>query len=328
MKYDIFGLDRPCVDFTVDLNQIPERNRGCLLNGIGWQGGGKVSTGMVAAARLGANCAIAGKVGDDLYGRFCREDFIRHGINVDQMNLTPGCTTDLGVVLSERSSSTRTILYRYGSAPSLQEEDVDWSGLKESRFLFVAQTTGISGVAMDYAKKWNIPIFIDADTYTESMEQRIGDITYFVASEFVFNAMFPGHGDKPLEDMEPECREILNLGPEVAVFTFGSRGCVGCSKQEGFFSLPAFFVEARDTVGAGDVFHGAFLAMLLKGKSIRECARYASGTSAIKCTFPGGRAGIPTEEILEKFLQTGVIDNTELSLRAKYYERGIEHVST
>ena len=67
--------------------------------------------------------------------------------------------------------------------------------------------------------------------------------------------------------MEPECREILRQGPRTVVFTFGGRGCVGCSREDGFFWMPAFRVPVRETVGARDVFHGAFLEMLLKGMS-------------------------------------------------------------
>jgi len=110
------------------------------------------------------------------------------------------------------------------------------------------------------------------------------------------------------------------------VFTFGEKGCVGLDR-EGFFRLPAFQVEAQDTVGAGDVFHGAFLAALLKGYSLKECARYASGTSAIKCTRIGGRAGIPNEQVLEQFLRTGIIDYTEIDQRVEYYRKGLDYVS-
>ena len=47
------------------------------------------------------------------------------------------------------------------------------------------------------------------------------------------------------------------------IFTFGEKGCAGISK-EGFFEIPAFDVDVKDTVGAGDVFHGAFLAAIVK----------------------------------------------------------------
>ena len=57
--FDIFGLDSPCMDLNANLNALPQRNGGARLNDLSWQGGGKVSSGMVAAARLGVTAADA-----------------------------------------------------------------------------------------------------------------------------------------------------------------------------------------------------------------------------------------------------------------------------
>lgn len=80
------------------------------------------------------------------------------------------------------------------------------------------------------------------------------------------------------------------------------------------------------TVGAGDVFHGAFLAAIVKGLSPKDAARFASGVAAIKCTRIGGRAGIPNWEVTDNFLETGEIDYREIDERVKKYGRGIEYV--
>ena len=109
------------------------------------------------------------------------------------------------------------------------------------------------------------------------------------------------------------------------VATFGEKGCAGISK-EGFFEIPAFDVDVKDTVGAGDVFHGAFLAAIVKGLSPKDAARFASGVAAIKCTRIGGRAGIPNWEVTDNFLETGEIDYREIDERVKKYGRGIEYV--
>lgn len=82
----------------------------------------------------------------------------------------------------------------------------------------------------------------------------------------------------------------------------------------------------RATVGAGDVFHGAFLAAIVKGLSPKDAARFASGVAAIKCTRIGGRAGIPNWEVTDNFLETGEIDYREIDERVKKYGRGIEYV--
>ena len=61
----------------------------------------------------------------------------------------------------------------------------------------------------------------------------------------------------------------------------------GISK-EGFFEIPAFDVDVKDTGGSrGMFFHGAFLAAIVKGLSPKDAARFASGVAAIKCTRIG-----------------------------------------
>ncbi len=63
--FDIVGVDYPCVDLNVNVDKLPQPNEGTRINDLSWQGGGKVSSGLVAAARLGARCSIFGAVGDD-----------------------------------------------------------------------------------------------------------------------------------------------------------------------------------------------------------------------------------------------------------------------
>ena len=67
--------------------------------------------------------------------------------------------------------------------------------------------------------------------------------------------------------------------------------------------FPAFRVEVADTLGAGDVFHGAFALGLAEDRPIADVIRRASAAAALKCTRFGGRAGIPTVREVEAFLR-------------------------
>ena len=145
-------------------------------------------------------------------------------------------------------------------------------------------------------------------------------IDIFIGSEFVYEKML-----EVGKSVKENCEYLYNKGPEIVIFTFGEKGCAGISK-EGFFEIPAFDVDVKDTVGAGDVFHGAFLAAIVKGLSPKDAARFASGVSAIKCTRIGGRAGIPNWEVTDNFLETGEIDYREIDERVKKYGRGLEYV--
>ena len=114
-KFEIAGYDMPCVDLAVNVDVFPKPNGGTGINAMSWQGGGKVASGMVAAARLGAKCAMLGVVGSDDYGKFCIRDFERHGIDVTGMKVREGETTSLSIVLSDRETSGRSIVYRHGN---------------------------------------------------------------------------------------------------------------------------------------------------------------------------------------------------------------------
>ena len=85
---------------------------------------------------------------------------------------------------------------------------------------------------------------------------------------------------------------------------------ITCGKEGGIIhdgetmeSYPAFLVEAVDTNGSGDVFHGAFAAAMMKGYSYKDCCLFASATSAIKCTGVGARESVPNEEAVYEFLK-------------------------
>ena len=323
MTYDVYGIESGCLDLNVCIDEMPQLNRGTRVQDLTWQGGGKVSTGLVAAARLGARCAISGTFGNDRYGKICREDFIRHGVDVSNLYLQDGAYTSLSVVIAERKSATRTIFFRAGNGPRMTEEEVNWDLLRSSKVLLIAGIYPLTLAALRYAKEAGVKVVIDADGYQEDILGNLDKIDAFVGSEFCFDGLFPGAKEKGLDQLLPECRSVYEKGPEIVVFTFGEKGCIGYDGKE-YFVIPAFPVDAVDTVGAGDVFHGAFSAFLAQGRSARECAYLSSAVSAIKCTRIGGRAGIPTMDVLEKYIETGVIDYSEIDVRTEQYRDGIE----
>ncbi len=67
--------------------------------------------------------------------------------------------------------------------------------------------------------------------------------------------------------------------------------------------VAAFTVEPVDTLGAGDVWHGAFALALAEGAEELAAARAASAAAAIKVTRPGGRSGAPTRAERDRLLE-------------------------
>ena len=125
-------------------------------------------------------------------------------------------------------------------------------------------------------------------------------------------------------EYEKNCRFLCEKGPSIVIFTLGPKGCVGYSPEDGYFEVPSFQIPVVDTVGAGDVFHGAYVVGLLRGLLPKEAARLATGASCIKCTRIGGRAGIPDWDTVQKYLQTGEIDYAEINQRVEFYGRKLQ----
>lgn len=319
MKFDVVGMDCPCVDLAVNVDKFPEPNGSKKVQNCSWQGGGKVSSGLVAAARLGAKCAIIGNIGTDIYGSFCQADFTRHGIDITYLLKRKEKTTHFDIVLSNKETMGRSIMYYPGTSEPLTVEELPFEYLENTKYFFIARLDEVTVEAAKIAKAAGAKVIIDADSYFNNLESLFSIIDIFIGSEFIYKTMFSDM------NIEKNCRFILEKGPEIVIFTLGEKGCAGVGR-EGYFRHPAYKVEVVDTVGAGDVYHGAFIAGLLKGWSAEKAAQFSSAVSAIKCTRIGGRAGIPDMKTTIQFMDTGEINYTEINQRTEFYRRGIEYV--
>jgi sugar/nucleoside kinase (ribokinase family) len=94
------------------------------------------------------------------------------------------------------------------------------------------------------------------------------------------------------------------LGVNVIV-TCGGQGAWCATGSGEAIHFPAFKVNAIDTTGCGDVFHGAYAAALARGTGMEERIHFASAAAALKATQHGGQAGIPTRPVVERFLSRG-----------------------
>ncbi|MHC1696638.1 MAG: PfkB family carbohydrate kinase [Geobacteraceae bacterium] len=149
--------------------------------------------------------------------------------------------------------------------------------------------------AAEKARNLGIPVMLDAGKVRPGMLEIARLCDYLVASEqFALDLGWDG-------DPAAFQRQARSLGAAVVTITLGERGSITYRNRE-IISLPAFPIEARDTTGAGDVFHGAYIYGLLRGLDLSGTIRFASAVAAMKCRMIGGRAGIPDRTQVLRFL--------------------------
>ncbi len=316
MPVDVVGIGMPVVDCLVSMERLPESDEQTYVHELSWQGGGKVATALAALGRLGARGEMIGVVGEDVFGRHCICDFQWNGVGVSRLVTDPGTTTDFSIVISERARQARSFISRRGTCRALCEEDLDETLLRSARYLHLSELSPTAARAARIVREAGGRVVIDADLYAADIRRNIALTDVFIASRYFYEGMFAGGS------LRENCRALQKLGPEIVIVTLGAEGCAGIGR-EGYFELPAFTgLPVADTTGAGDVFHGAFIAGLLRGCGTMEAARFASAASAITCTRLGGRAGIPDREMLEDFLRNGSFDPAPLDERARRYAAG------
>ena len=319
-RFDMIGFGNPFQDLIVELDQLPPSNVNIPMRNYVFMGGGNVPTATVAAGRLGLRAAILGVSGDDMFGHANKADFEYNNVNTSHLKLEAGKRTDFCVCVCERSVNGKEFISCPGDFHPLAVQDLDEDFVKSGKILHIGDMlTPAKFQAADWVHQAGGLVSIDAAYYRPDIYQNYRYLDIFIASETYFHSMCAAQGQMSCEEA---ARYILARGPKIVIFTLGEAGCQGVWGDD-YFSLPAFRVNAVDSTGAGDVFHGAFIYAYLQGWDVPRCARFASAVSAIKCTRLGGRAAIPSLQTVNRFLETGEIDYGEIDDRVAHYRQGM-----
>ena len=315
---DIVGIGSAVMDLLINVARIPEGDGATRANEVMHQGGGNCGSAMATAARLGAKAGMIAKVGRDAIGDFIINDFRYNGVDTSHIvRGEAGSTSSYCVCLSETETGTRKFLIRPSTVGRLTPEEVAYDYIKTAKILHIEAGGEAASVAgAKCAKEHGVTVSIDAGYYSKKTEDVLPYVDVFIASQYFYNGMFPG--DNGPSSFRRNFERIRSMGPSVVWVTFGEKGCVGLVDGV-MHEIPSFKVPVVDTTGAGDDFHGAYIAIMLEGLSHVECARHASAVSAIKCTFVGGRTGLPDRAMLRRFLEDGTLPAAELEERLNYY---------
>lgn len=294
LSYDIIGVGVPYLDFIVQLQEVPSPNQSVPMSGFRLSGGGKVPTALAAASRLGLSTSLVCGLAEDQIG-----DLIREGLERENISLqfaSPARHPAVSVVLADERTNSRTILYRQPDETGASLFEAVAGADLRARMLLISAAGRAERAAIVWAKERRIPIMLDADYADPAFAEIAPDITLFIASEHYFDC-------QGIDELHRRMKAIAAAGPATVIATQGERGCRVLDGSGGAIRhVPAFEVDAIDTTGAGDVFHGAYAYAYLRHWPAERCAAFASAVSAMKCRKPGGREGIPRLEEVRAFL--------------------------
>jgi sulfofructose kinase len=257
--------------------------------------GGCAANAAVAVARLGGIARFAGPVGtDDASGRIIA-GLAREGVDVSGVERVDGGSVSISGIFID-SVGEKMVATRRGeklAAALPRDAEALVSGIDvvmaDNRFPDFVQPI------CEAARARGIAVIVDGDRATQ-----LGDPLFAIATHVVFSseALRATSG----------CSDLLSaLNAAAAVIegflavTNGPAAVLWMDKGA-VRAIPVFAVEAIDTLGAGDTFHGAFALALAEGQDVVAAMRFAAAAAAVKCTRFGGISGTPLRGELEAFL--------------------------
>jgi sugar/nucleoside kinase (ribokinase family) len=253
------------------------------------------------AARLGLRVAIAGVIGDDLFGNYMREELFARGIDVTGLAVDAEMPTGMTVVLS--GESDRAILTSLGTIGDLRVSSIDPDLVRSARHLHVssfflqrALAPDLPGLFAD-ARERGVSTSIDPNWDPSGAWD--GGLNDLLAS---VDVLFPNEMEAThlarTSDLEVAITVLRQRGPTVVVKA-GDRGAIAVG-PDGRATASLMRVAAVDTTGAGDSFDAGFLAARLDGRSLERCLAIANACGALSTRATGGVDAQPTmQEAIE-----------------------------
>lgn len=296
------------MDLVVQMPAIPRPGETLLGGKFATFPGGKGANQAVAAARLGAQVSMVGRVGGDAFGEQMLQIIRKEGIETRFVGVDAQSATGVALITVD-AQGQNSISVASGANFTLTELEVRqaWEQIPEVDLLVMPLETPMETIrtAAQIAKQRHTRVILNPAPAQDLDESLLRLIDVIVPNESETERL-TGKAIRDQEDARQAGAELLKRGVANAVLTLGESGALlveGSAGDPVFELIPAFQVRVVDTTAAGDAFVGALATALGEGLSLASAAHFASAVAALSVTRPGAQPSLPYRAEVDQFLQ-------------------------
>ena len=301
----ILCIGMPVRDLTFRIEELPER--GFKVNASHFEEicGGNALNAAIGIVRLGGRASICGPMGDvrEASAKYIFEKLAHEGIDTKHIMHMQGLVTPISNIMIDPSGERTIVTFR---DPELWKVRLPDAGELLEDCQAILTENRCAEFCTDLcaeARRRGIPVIVDVD---RTMSLREGLLT--ASSHLVFSSEALQSTAGVRDDAEA-LKKIAKFTPSFVAGTRGAQGTLWLDEQHKLRETPAFPVHTVDTLGAGDVFHGAFALAITESQDIPSALRFASAAAALKCTRFGGAFAAPQRAEVEQLLSHGQAAN-------------------
>ena len=267
--------------------------------------GGKGANQAVAAAKLGTKVCMVGHVGDDTFGRQVLEQLTDYGVDVANVEMVADQGSGLAVI-SVDDNGENTIIVLSGANMHFDQQDVVRT---ESLFdttkvlllqLEVPVEADLAVARAAHAK--GITVVLDPAPAAELPDELYSAVDISTPNEVEIEMMVGIRPSSPQEAADA-AKILQSRGVNTVIVTLGSEG-VFCASGDRTIYVPAFDVDAIDTVGSGDAFNGGLAVAISEGLEIDEALHWGSAAGALSTTRSGAAGAMPDRAELTSLISS------------------------
>jgi sugar/nucleoside kinase (ribokinase family) len=302
----ILCIGMPVRDLTFRVQGLPARGSKENASHFDEICGGNALNGAIGIVRLGGRASICGPMGDarETTSRYIFDKLAHEGIDATHIVHMPGLVTPISNIMIDPSGERTIVTFRDPELWKVHLPDADELLEDCDAILTESRCAQFCTDLCAEARRRDIPVIVDVD---RAMSLREGLLT--ASSHLVFSSE-PLQETAGVADDGEALKKIARLTPSFLAGTRGALGTLWLDEHQNLQQTPAFPVHTVDTLGAGDVFHGAFALAITEKQDIPSALRFASAAAALKCTRFGGAFAAPQRAEVAELLSHGGAPST------------------
>ena len=252
---------------------------------------------------MGGNTAMVGRVGDDIFADQALQALVDSGVDVSGVGVTPGASTGIAVISIDDSGQNQIIQVLGANYSNGEEEErrvIEALDGADALLLQLEVSIDLSLACAQAARERGVTVILDPSPVRPVPEAFFPLCDVLTPNETDAQALV----GKPVDDVDSAteaAQVLLGRGVGAAIISMGPQGVYWANASGGEF-IPAFSVEAIDSVGAGDAFNGALAVALAEGLDMDSAVRRASAAGALAVTRSGAQDSMPTRAEVDAFL--------------------------
>jgi len=301
---DIVVIGSLNIDLVTKIPRLPQPGETIRAYDLKMIPGGKGANQAAAAAHLGGDVVMVGRVGQDAFGAQLVENLKNFGVDTRYIIRDKEKSTGSATILVT-DAGENCIAVVAGANQNVGPEDIQAAEevLSKAQFLILQFETPLKSVqeAIQVAKRHSVKTILNPSPADIQCLEFIDRIDYLVLNE-TEASLLSGKTVTDIDTGFAASHRLLSYGVPIVILTLGEKGTLLTTPQE-TKHIPAYPVKAVDTTAAGDAFTGALAVSLVKGYPLEKALQLANGAGALTVTRLGAQTSLPSLEELTLFMK-------------------------